>query len=141
MDSIDEIGRRSPMLCNGSLSGLTVPVPAYDRSNLRVGIVHIGVGGFHRAHQAVYLDRLMNKGHAFDGGIGGMGVLPSDGAMRDAMASQDYLYTLVVKNPDGSTEARVIGSIIDFLHAPDDQGCAQVMPSWLQSLGVRRRSV
>jgi len=97
-----------------------VAVPAYDRSRLRVGIVHLGVGGFHRAHQAMYLDRLMDDGQAQDWAICGVGVLPSDRPMADALAAQDHLYTLVVKHPDGTLEPRVIGSLVDYLFAPDD---------------------
>src|SRR3954447_497381 len=97
-----------------------VAIPAYDRSDVRVGIVHVGVGGFHRAHQAMYVDRLMNHGKALDWGICGVGVLPSDRRMADALTSQDGLYTLVVKHPDGTMEPRVIGSIVDYLFAPDD---------------------
>ncbi len=97
-----------------------VPVPAYDRSRVTTGVVHFGVGGFHRAHQAMYLDRLMDSGKALDWGICGVGVLPGDRRMKDAMQAQDCLYTLVVKHPDGSLEARVIGSIVDYLYAPDD---------------------
>ena len=111
-------------LAKASLSRLQLPVPRYDRSNLRTGIVHIGVGAFHRAHQALYLDELMNAGFALDWAICGMGVLPGDAGMRDALAAQDYLYTLVEKHPDGSTRPRVIGSIVDFVHAPDDPNAA-----------------
>lgn len=105
-----------------SLSSLdpSVAVPRYDRGAVRAGIVHIGVGAFHRAHQAMYLDRLMNEGKALDWGICGVGVLPGDRRMRDALAAQDFLYTLVEKHPDGSQNARVIGSIVDYLLAPDD---------------------
>ncbi|MGN9788889.1 mannitol dehydrogenase family protein [Nonomuraea sp. ZG12] len=103
----------------GTLSG-RVAVPAYDRSALTVGIVHFGVGGFHRAHQAMYLDRLMNEGKAHDWAICGVGVLPGDVRMRDALTAQDGLYTLVRKHADKTYEARVIGSIIDYLFAPDD---------------------
>ena len=111
-------------LSASALEHLPIPVPAYDRSAVRAGIVHIGVGGFHRAHQAMYLDRLMNAAQALDWGVCGLGVLPRDLAMRDALAAQDYLYTLVIKHPDGSTEPRVIGSIIDYVHAPDDPEAA-----------------
>lgn len=97
-----------------------LPTPGYDRSALRVGIVHVGVGGFHRAHQAMYLDRLMNDGAALDWAICGVGVLAADSRMRDALHAQDGLYTLVQKSADGSYEARVIGSIIEYLLAPDD---------------------
>jgi mannitol 2-dehydrogenase len=102
-----------------SLSG-SVSTPTYDRGRLRPGIVHLGVGAFHRSHQAMYLDRLMEQGVAWDWAICGVGVLPSDARMRDVMRAQDCLYTLVVKNPDGSLDARVVGSIVEYLLAPDD---------------------
>jgi mannitol 2-dehydrogenase len=97
-----------------------VAVPGYDRSAVRTGVVHFGVGGFHRAHQAMYLDRLMNEGKALDWGICGVGVLPSDRRMKEALHAQDCLYTLVVKHSDGTFEPRVIGSIVEYLFAPDD---------------------
>jgi mannitol 2-dehydrogenase len=96
--------------------------PSYDGEALRTGIVHFGVGGFHRAHQAMYLDRLMNEGKALDWAICGVGVMPADRRMRDVLTAQDGLYTLVVKAPDGTLEARVIGSIKEYLYAPDDPG-------------------
>jgi mannitol 2-dehydrogenase len=102
-----------------SLSG-DVATPTYDRSRLRTGIVHFGVGGFHRAHEAMYLDRLMNDGKALDWAICGVGVMPFDLRMRDALQAQDCLYTLVVKAADGTYEPRVIGSIREYLFAPDD---------------------
>ena len=109
-------------LSSANLAGLApeVAVPSYDRGRVGVGIVHIGVGGFHRAHEAMYLDRLMNEGTALDWGICGVGVLPGDRRMAEALAAQDHLYTLVVKHPDGTLEPRVIGSIVDYLLAPDD---------------------
>lgn len=94
--------------------------PKYDRSNLTAGIVHFGVGNFHRSHQAMFLDRLLREGKAKDWAICGVGVMPGDKKMRDALAGQDYLYTLVLKNPDGSKDTAVIGSIIDYLFAPED---------------------
>ena len=102
--------------------------PSYDRPAITTGIVHIGVGGFHRAHQAMYVDRLMRDGSApggpqetrLDWGICGVGLLPGDTRMRDALASQDHTYTLTLKHPDGRHESTVIGSIHDFLFAPDD---------------------
>jgi mannitol 2-dehydrogenase len=97
-----------------------VEKPSYDRSAVTPGIVHFGVGGFHRAHEAMYLDRLMNDGKALDWGICGVGTLPHDARMRDVMAEQDCLYTLVVKHPDGTLEPRVIGSLVRYLFAPDD---------------------
>jgi mannitol 2-dehydrogenase len=97
-----------------------VPAPSYDRSRLSVGTVHFGVGGFHRAHQAMYLDRLMSAGEAYDWAICGVGVMDADRQMRDALRAQGYLYTLIQKNSDGVFQPRVIGSIIDYLYAPDD---------------------
>jgi mannitol 2-dehydrogenase len=101
-------------------AGLTVP--SYDRSALRAGIVHFGVGGFHRAHEAMYLDRLMTGGKALDWAICGVGVMPGDRRMQEVLVRQDGLYTLVVKSPDGTLDARVIGSIVEYLFAPDDPG-------------------
>jgi len=97
-----------------------VPMPGYDRRQCSVGIVHVGVGGFHRAHEAMYLDRLMNDGKALDWGVCGVGVLEGDRRMQETMAAQDGLYTLVVKAADGTLEPRVIGSILEYLLAPDD---------------------
>src|SRR5437762_2332017 len=103
-----------------TLAGLNVPVPGYDRGQVTTGIVHIGVGGFHRSHQAMYIDTLMNRGAAMDWGICGIGVQPSNTRMRDALAAQDGLYTLVLRHGDGTWEARVVGSIVEYLFAPDD---------------------
>ncbi|WP_163558660.1 mannitol dehydrogenase family protein [Halomonas sp. NO4] len=94
--------------------------PGYDRGAVTPGIVHFGVGGFHRAHQAMYLDALMNRGEALDWGIVGVGVMPGDRRMQEALAGQDHLYTLIIKHPDGRREPRVIGSLIDYRFAPDD---------------------
>jgi mannitol 2-dehydrogenase len=94
--------------------------PDYDRTRIRVGIVHIGVGGFHRAHQALAVDRLLRQGQAYEWGICGIGLMPGDRRMQQVMADQDGCYTLVEKSPDGGWSARVIGSIVDYLFAPDD---------------------
>ena len=96
--------------------------PAYDRATVTTGIVHFGVGGFHRAHEAMYLDTLMNSGTALDWGLCGVGVLPHDRRIIETLRAQDGLYTLVVKHPDGRREPRVIGSIVETLFAPDDPG-------------------
>ena len=103
-----------------NLHTLQIPTPEYDRSRIKVGIVHFGVGGFHRAHQAMYVDRLLSQGIARKWGICGVGVLPGDRRMRDALRDQDHLYTLTLAHPDGTREPRVIGSIVDFRYAPDD---------------------
>lgn len=104
------------------LAGLAnVTVPGYPRDRVGTGIVHFGVGGFHRAHQAMYLDTLMSEDEeALDWGICGVGVMESDRRMKQALESQDGLYTLVLKHPDGAIEARVIGSLVDYLYAPED---------------------
>ena len=99
---------------------MTLSRPSYDRDEIGVGIVHFGVGGFHRAHQAMYIDRLLEMGLATEWGICGVGVMPADRKMADVMAAQDGLYTLVLENPDGTRDARVIGSIVDYRYAPDD---------------------
>ncbi|AEV73803.1 mannitol-1-phosphate/altronate dehydrogenase [Mycolicibacterium rhodesiae NBB3] len=99
---------------------MTLSRPSYDRDEIGVGIVHFGVGGFHRAHQAMYIDRLLEMGLAREWGICGVGVMPGDRKMADVMAAQDGLYTLVLENPDGTRDARVIGSIVDYRYAPDD---------------------
>ncbi|MGY1771300.1 mannitol dehydrogenase family protein [Blastococcus sp. SYSU D00813] len=100
--------------------GPSVWTPRYDRSAIRPGIVHLGVGGFHRSHQALYVDRLLESGEGEGWGICGVGVLPGDRRMAEVMAAQDCLYTLVVKHPDGFLDARVVGSVVEYLFAPDD---------------------
>ncbi|MCV7231032.1 mannitol dehydrogenase family protein [Mycobacterium branderi] len=111
-------------LNNATLSKLPIATPRYDRSKVSVGIAHIGAGHFHRAHQAMYIDRLLQQGLAHEWGICGVGVLPSDWPMRDVLRDQDGLYTLIVENPDGSRDPHVIGSIIDYRYAPDDPEAA-----------------
>jgi mannitol 2-dehydrogenase len=109
-------------LSNATLPELDPRVarPAYDRSEVTAGIVHFGVGGFHRAHQARYLDALMDRGRALEWGVCGVGVLPHDRRVIDTLRAQDGLYTLVVKHPDGRREPRVVGSVVELLFAPDD---------------------
>ncbi|MEV0457741.1 mannitol dehydrogenase family protein [Catellatospora methionotrophica] len=87
---------------------------------MSTGIVHIGVGGFHRAHQAMVLDDLRVLGLAEGWGICGVGVLPGDRRMRDVLHAQEFGYTLVLKHPDGQQTARGIASIVDYLFAPED---------------------
>jgi mannitol 2-dehydrogenase len=97
----------------------TVGKPGYDRAAVSAGIVHIGVGNFHRAHEAMFIDDVLALGFA-DWAICGVGILEADRAMRDALWAQDNLYTLVTSSPDGTSVARVIGSIHEYLYAPDD---------------------
>ncbi|BBY31814.1 mannitol dehydrogenase family protein [Mycolicibacterium sediminis] len=103
-----------------NLPQVSIAKPGYDRGEIGIGIVHFGVGGFHRAHQAMYVDRLLELGDAGDWGICGVGVLPGDRRMADVMDAQDGLYTLLALRADGGREARVIGSIVDYRFAPDD---------------------
>ena len=110
----------------GDLAHRGVRVPTYDRGLLRPRIVHIGVGGFHRAHLALYTDGVAAAGG--DWGIVGLGLRPEDAAMAATLARQDHLYVLVEKGPDAPTAA-VIGSIIGFVHAPsaDDPAAAELI--------------
>ena len=96
-----------------------VQVPTYKREGLARSIVHIGVGGFHRAHQAVYVDDLCQRHGITEWGICGVGLLAHDTKIRDALRAQDYLYTLIERSATGN-RARVIGSILEFMFAPDD---------------------
>ncbi|HEY9263284.1 MAG TPA: mannitol dehydrogenase family protein [Mycobacterium sp.] len=107
-------------LNRSTLARLPVAGPSYDRTEINIGIVHFGVGGFHRAHQAMYIDKLLEGGLAQDWGICGVGVMPADRRMQTALDAQDGLYTLILKNADGSRDVRVIGSILEFRYAPDD---------------------
>ncbi len=96
-------------------------LPVYDRAKLKPGIVHIGLGNFHRAHMAVYLDDLFAQGRDLDWAIIGAGVRPADGKMREALKAQDCLSTVIELDPRGKT-ARRIGSMIDFLPVAADNG-------------------
>lgn len=96
-----------------------IPGPTYARADVAHSIVHIGVGGFFRAHQAVYLERLLHLPGNAEWGYVGVGLLPHDAAIRDAMLAQDCLYTVVERSAQGDVP-RVIGSLLDFLYAPDD---------------------
>jgi mannitol 2-dehydrogenase len=114
-----DVGRSSPIqlgqarLAEIALSG--IPVPTYDRARLQPAIVHVGVGGFHRAHLAVYVHELAARGSRF--GIVGLGLLEGDAEMAAALSGQDCLYTLIEKD-GGEPSAQVIGSITRFVHAP-----------------------
>ncbi|PVI01274.1 hypothetical protein DM02DRAFT_361555 [Periconia macrospinosa] len=96
-----------------------VTVPTYQRKNVKQGIVHVGVGGFHRAHLAVYVDTLLEQFNVKDWSICGVDLLPFASPMRDALRKQDNLYTAIECATEGSS-ARVIGSITDYLFAPEN---------------------
>ncbi|CAH0151148.1 mannitol dehydrogenase family protein [Pseudomonas mediterranea] len=111
-----------------------VALPAYPLGDLRQGIAHIGVGGFHRAHQAYYTDALMNTGADLDWAICGVGLRAEDRRARDDLASQDYLFTLYELGDTDDTEVRVIGAISDMLLAEDG---AQVLIDKLADPQIR----
>ncbi|WP_223478182.1 mannitol dehydrogenase family protein [Oricola indica] len=90
-----------------------VAKPSYRRDDLTPGIVHVGVGNFHRAHQAIYLHRLFETGRDLDWAIIGGGVKPYDAAMRSKLKAQDWLTTVVELDPDGFS-AGICGSMVDF---------------------------
>jgi mannitol 2-dehydrogenase len=117
-----------------ALAGLPSEIarPRYERGSITPGIVHIGIGNFHRAHQALYLDDLMNRGEALDWGIIGAGVMPSDALMRNKLAAQDFLTTLVEQEAESSS-VRVIGPMIGFV-PPEDRAA---LLNWLADPLIR----
>ncbi len=113
-------------LSDATLSQLPgdVRTPRYDRSRLSPGIVHIGLGNFHRAHQAWYLHRLFDMGLCQDWAIIGAGVRPGDATQREKLLAQDCLTTLIELDPSGKS-AEVCGAMIDFL--PVEEGNAALI--------------
>jgi mannitol 2-dehydrogenase len=120
---MDELMTKTPVPLNlATLDDLppSIARPAYGRDALSPGIVHIGTGNFHRAHQAWYLHRLMNAGVARDWAIVGAGVRHGDAVMREKLLAQDCLTTLIELRPEGKS-AEVCGAMIDFVAvAPDN---------------------
>lgn len=120
----DEKQQETPVrLCQANLGLMPAGVltPLYDRKELTPGIVHIGLGNFHRAHQAWYLHRLMQAGQARDWAIIGAGVRPTDAAMRDKLLAQDCLTTLIALDPN-SDATEITGPMIDFLPVAEGNG-------------------
>ena len=99
-----------------------VAMPSYNRSRVKTGIVHLGIGSFHRSHQAYYTDQLLHHTGEEVWGICGISLLESDRKIVDILRSQDGLYTLMITEPDGSLRARVIGSLTEYLFAPENPG-------------------
>jgi len=99
------------------IAALGVGVPRYDRASLAPRILHVGVGGFHRAHMALYTDELAAAGGGW--GIRGIGLLEADRRMADVLESQDHLYTLIERDSSGS-RPRVVGSIVDYVLVAGD---------------------
>jgi mannitol 2-dehydrogenase len=111
------------------LSNATLPlhsqridVPTYDRSALQRGVVHIGVGNFHRAHQAVYLDDLASQGISDQWGVAAVSLHSRD--VKDVLSAQDGLYTVVQRGHDRQI-ARVVGSIGSYHYAPNDSAAVR----------------
>ncbi|MDC0713816.1 mannitol dehydrogenase family protein [Stigmatella sp. ncwal1] len=94
--------------------------PGYDRSKVKAGIAHIGVGGFHRAHLAIYLDRALARPGQEQWGLCGINLLPQDAAMAAAMKRQDGLYTVSEMAPDGTHTSRVVEAMVEYLYAQDN---------------------
>ena len=107
--------------------------PRYDRKALTPGIVHVGLGNFHRAHQSWYLHRLMQQGEAQDWAIVGAGVRSADAAMREKLVAQDFLTTLIELDPS-SKSAEVVGSMIDYV--PIEEGNAPLIAKMAEP-GIR----
>jgi mannitol-1-phosphate/altronate dehydrogenase len=103
----------------GELGGLRV---AYHRGRILPGIVHFSVGNFHRAHQAVYVDRVLGLAGQEGWGICGVGLIdsPAERAKAEALQAQGGLYTLTLFPPEGEPETALIGSIVDYVFAPAD---------------------
>jgi mannitol 2-dehydrogenase len=95
--------------------------PRYDRAALSPGMVHIGLGNFHRAHQAWYLHRLFDQGRDQDWAILGAGVRPGDALQRERLLAQDCLTTLIELDPKG-TSAEVCGAMVGFLPVAEGNG-------------------
>jgi mannitol 2-dehydrogenase len=102
----------------GTIEALGVSTPRYDRAALAPRILHLGVGGFHRAHLALYAHELAAEGG--DWGICGLGRLEDDRRMANVLVSQDHLYTLIERDSQGS-RPEIVGSIVDYALAVADE--------------------
>jgi mannitol 2-dehydrogenase len=117
------------------IAGRGVSTPSYDRHSLSPGILHVGVGGFHRAHMAVYTDEVAAAGGRW--GIRGVGLLDSDREMADTLRAQDHLYTVIERDNNG-TRPRVVGSIVDyaFLAGSDESFARHVANDQVEILSM-----
>ncbi|WP_145135121.1 mannitol dehydrogenase family protein [Roseomonas gilardii] len=109
-------------LNRANLAALRPPiqVPAYDPATVTPGIVHLGLGGFHRAHMARYTHELMERDPgAREWGIAGAGIQPADKRMRESLGPQDWLYTLVEREGEQEKVA-VIGALTEMIYAGED---------------------
>jgi D-arabinitol 4-dehydrogenase len=100
---------------------------SYDRSKCSAGIIHVGVGAFHRAHQAYYFDRLLHIPDMQQWGIAGVNLRSQETALIDQLASQDHRYVLKTISPEGEVLYREIGSILETVDwSRDAQAAAQL---------------
>jgi mannitol 2-dehydrogenase len=97
-----------------------VGVPAYNRDAIKTSILHIGVGNFHRSHQAFYINELIDKYKDLNYGICGVDLLDSDRKMYNILKDQDGLYTIYTKEPNGAHKAKIIGSIVEYFYGPEN---------------------
>ena len=127
MDTCTSVGGKALLAAN-TLNDVPANVarPSYSKDKLSAGILHFGPGNFHRAHQAVYLDRLMNLGLDHDWGIVGASVMPPDTRLREAMLKQDLLSTVVTQSSNIS-EAQIIAPMVDYLPVGDSQAMLDTM--------------
>ena len=96
-----------------------VSKPSYERNRNDQRIVHFGIGGFHRSHQAVYTHKVLENDSEENWSILGVGLLPSDLNMKNALESQDYLYSLMILAHEKETEVSIIGALTGFIFAPE----------------------
>ncbi len=105
-------------LSNATLADVNRDVikPEYDRSQVEPGIVHLGIGAFHRAHQACYTEAVLNQ---FGGSWGIIGASLRSPTVKQQLAEQDCLYTIVERCPDGE-RLQIIGAVKSVLVGPED---------------------
>ncbi len=92
----------------------------FDRNRIQVGIIHIGVGNFHRAHQAFYTSQLLEDAQQQHWGICGVALLPSDEALVSKLHQQDGTYTLTVCGRNGTDVVYRIGALTELIWAPEN---------------------
>ena len=97
-----------------------VVVPSYDRDVIKTSVLHIGVGNFHRSHQAYYVNELIDKHKELNYGICGVDLLDSNRKMYNILKDQDGLYTVYIKEANGAHKAKIIGSIVEYFYGPEN---------------------
>jgi len=131
MRSFHSVSDSNPIrLNNNTLIDLpdNIKTPTYNRSKLEAGIVHIGVGNFHRAHLSWYIHQLLERGLDQNWGIIGASVRPQDTEMREKLLAQDFLSTLIELDPEGNNHAEIVGSMIDYVPInSDNNALIQIM--------------